>query len=179
MDFCAKKLKSFFRSQLFVCSFFILFGSSFLFFDIADDMAHGSSLSHIFLEVTAVLLTVLAACTLISKYFNLRSNYAKMQGDNLLLKQEFQELKTKSEQLAKDIQDRMDVAMSQWHLTEAEKDVALLLLKGFSNKEIASLRETSENTVRQQTTSIYKKSNLHTRSELSAYFIEDLLGPKS
>ncbi len=62
-----------------------------------------------------------------------------------------------------------------WRLTAAEHEVGLLLLKGFSHKEIARLRNTSEATIRQQATSIYQKSNLGGRAALSAFFLEDLL----
>lgn len=61
-----------------------------------------------------------------------------------------------------------------WNLTAAEADVAGLLLKGASLREIAGLRRTSEATIRQQAQNIYRKSGLASRSELSAYFLEDL-----
>ncbi len=62
----------------------------------------------------------------------------------------------------------------QWHLTTAEIDVAGLMLKGMSLKEIALARDTSEATIRQQAQSIYRKSGLSGRAELSAYFLESL-----
>ena len=62
-----------------------------------------------------------------------------------------------------------------WHLTAAEQEVGLLLLKGFSHKEIARIRSTSEATIRQQAAAIYRKSNLGGRAALSAFFLEDLL----
>jgi DNA-binding NarL/FixJ family response regulator len=62
-----------------------------------------------------------------------------------------------------------------WHLTSAEQEVGLLLLKGLSHKEIGRLRRTSEATIRQQAASIYQKANLSGRAELSAFFLEDLL----
>lgn len=62
-----------------------------------------------------------------------------------------------------------------WRLTAAEQEVGLLLLKGFSHKEIARIRSTSEATIRQQAAAIYQKSNLGGRAALSAYFLEDLL----
>jgi DNA-binding NarL/FixJ family response regulator len=61
-----------------------------------------------------------------------------------------------------------------WHLTAAEIDVAGLMLKGASLKEIAIARDTSETTIRQQAQSIYRKSGLSGRAELSAYFLESL-----
>jgi DNA-binding NarL/FixJ family response regulator len=51
-------------------------------------------------------------------------------------------------------------------------------LKGLSLKEAADVRSTSEKTVRAQAQAIYEKSGLSSRSELSAFFLEDLLAPK-
>jgi DNA-binding NarL/FixJ family response regulator len=42
-------------------------------------------------------------------------------------------------------------------------------------KEIAEIRNTQEKTVRQQATTIYKKSELSGRQELAAFFLEDIL----
>lgn len=64
-----------------------------------------------------------------------------------------------------------------WGLTEAEADVAGMMLKGLAHKEIAVLRTCSEATVRQHATQVYRKSNLTSRSQLTAYFLEDLLMP--
>lgn len=65
-----------------------------------------------------------------------------------------------------------------WSMTPAERDVALLILKGFSHKEIAGLRATSERTIRQQAQGVYRKSGLTGKNALSAYFLEDLLSPE-
>jgi DNA-binding NarL/FixJ family response regulator len=66
---------------------------------------------------------------------------------------------------------------SRWNLTEAEREVALLMLKGLSHKEIATVRAVSERTVREQSRSVYSKSGLTGRAGLSAFFLEDLLAP--
>jgi len=52
---------------------------------------------------------------------------------------------------------------------------AMLLLKGLSFEEIASVRDTKEKTVRQHATAIYRKSGLNGRHEFSAWFFEDFL----
>ena len=61
-----------------------------------------------------------------------------------------------------------------WSLTPAEADIAGLMLKGVALRDIAQLRRTSEITIRQQAQSIYRKSGLAGRAELSAYFLESL-----
>lgn len=69
----------------------------------------------------------------------------------------------------------IDGQLLAWGLSPAEKDVALLLLKGLSHKEIADVREVGEATVRQQAHAIYKKAGLGGRADLAAFFLEDLL----
>ncbi len=63
-----------------------------------------------------------------------------------------------------------------WDLSPSESDVALLLIKGLSMREISLARRVKEKTVRQQAAAIYAKSGYAGRHELAAHFIEDLLG---
>lgn len=71
----------------------------------------------------------------------------------------------------------IDRQFERWALTPAEREVALLQLKGLRHKAIAELRKTSERTVRQQALAVYRKSGLNGRSDLAAFFLEDLLLP--
>jgi DNA-binding CsgD family transcriptional regulator len=52
-------------------------------------------------------------------------------------------------------------------LTEAERAVSLLTLKGFANEEIAALRGASHRTVANQLQSIYRKLGVGSRVELA------------
>jgi len=71
----------------------------------------------------------------------------------------------------------IDERFSAWGLTPAEREVALLLLKGQSHKQIAFATGRSERTVRQHAVAIYQKSRLGGRAELAAFFLEDLMLP--
>jgi len=73
----------------------------------------------------------------------------------------------------------IDRQLDKWALSPAEKEIALLLLKGLSHKDIAELRSVGETTVRQQARAIYKKGGLEGRHDLAAFFLEDLLSPRS
>ena len=79
--------------------------------------------------------------------------------------------------LLKGLGDAIDEQFKLWNLTEAEKEVALLLLKGLSLKEIAQIRATSERTIRAQARALYAKAGLSGRAALSAFFLEDLMAP--
>jgi DNA-binding NarL/FixJ family response regulator len=75
--------------------------------------------------------------------------------------------------------DAIDRQLDRWALSPAEKEVALLLLKGLSHKEIGALRNVSEATVRQQARALYAKAGLEGRHDLAAFFLEDLLVPRT
>lgn len=75
--------------------------------------------------------------------------------------------------------DLLDERFTEWSLTPAERDVALFAIKGMSTKEIASLRRTSEGTVKAQSNAIYRKANVSGRSQLLSLFIEDLMSKDS
>jgi DNA-binding NarL/FixJ family response regulator len=62
----------------------------------------------------------------------------------------------------------------KWGLTEREIDVLISLAEGARVQQIAEARGVSENTVRTQTQAIYRKLDVHSRSELSS-FIQGLL----
>ena len=53
--------------------------------------------------------------------------------------------------------------------------MALFAIKGLSLADIASLRKTSEGTVKAQTNAIYRKAGVTGRPQLLSLFIEDLL----
>ena len=79
--------------------------------------------------------------------------------------------------LLKGLGEAIDRQFLTWKLTEAEREVGLLILKGLSLREIAAVRVTSERTIRAQARSIYAKAGLSGRAALSAFFLEDLLAP--
>lgn len=74
--------------------------------------------------------------------------------------------------------DLLEERFTLWGLTPAERDVALFAIKGLSTAEIATLRQTSEGTVKAQTNAIYRKARVTGRPQLLSLFIEDLIeGP--
>ena len=73
------------------------------------------------------------------------------------------------------IHAQIDAEFDNWQLSSAERDIALLMLKGLRFKDIAEARGTSERTVRQQAQMVYRKSGLKGRSDLAAFFIEDFM----
>ena len=73
----------------------------------------------------------------------------------------------------------IDDQFAAWHLTPTEREISLLLLKGYGHKQIAALTGRSERTVRQHAGAAYEKAGLAGRAELSAFFLRDLMLPSA
>lgn len=93
--------------------------------------------------------------------------------------EQYRRRSAETQQILAGLSDQIDRQFAKWGLTAAESEIAILMLKGLRHKGIASLRGTSERTVRQQALTIYKKAGLDGRTDLAAFFIEDLLQPIS
>ncbi|MEG3619311.1 helix-turn-helix transcriptional regulator [Magnetovibrio sp. PR-2] len=70
----------------------------------------------------------------------------------------------------------VEAKFDDWLLSPSEREIAFLLIKGYSVQEICDLRDTRPGTVKSQSNAIYRKAGVHGRTELVAYFVEDLLG---
>lgn len=68
----------------------------------------------------------------------------------------------------------IDRQLDTWKLTPAERDIAILLLKGKSHKEIAAASGRSERTIRQHAAAAYEKAGVAGRAELAAFFLTDM-----
>ena len=72
-------------------------------------------------------------------------------------------------------QSGIDGYFEQWGLSEAEKDIALLTIKGMTISEIAEIRQTKQSTIKTQSSAIYKKAGVSSRAQLISSLIEELL----
>lgn len=75
--------------------------------------------------------------------------------------------------------EAVDRQFDTWGLTRAEREVALLLLKGYSHKHVAQATGRNERTARQHASAVYQKAGLSGRAELAAYFLDDLMLPET
>ncbi|HML94794.1 MAG TPA: helix-turn-helix transcriptional regulator [Thermodesulfobacteriota bacterium] len=148
------------------------------FIDIFNDYLEGVAFWHISVETIIGLAALAGVYYLIKSHFTMQRTLEKEKRFSNELNIEAQKWKRVSKAYVDGLSVEINKQLDKWELTNAEKRVAFLLLKGLSIKEIADLRKTSEKTVRTQANSIYFKSGLPGRSSLSAFFLEDLLPPK-
>lgn len=146
--------------------------------DVLTDFQDGANVGHLVLEGLLGLFAAYAFFILIKNRFTNKHELQRQSDSIMQLIAEANTWKTNSQKYIQGLSRAIDLQLTKWNLTEAEKEVALLLLKGLSIKEIAQIRKTSEKTTRVQSTMIYQKSGLRGRSELAAFFLEDLLSPQ-
>lgn len=163
--------------KLLAVVFFVI--TALVFFDIYGDWSSDGLTLHILIELTIGVISAAAFAWLVVTLKSTREDLITVTKNLQQLSEDSNLWKAGAEKLIIGLADSIDKQLERWGFSKAEKDVALLLLKGLSIKEIASVRSTSEKTVRAQTAAIYSKSGLAGRSELSAFFLEDLLSPAS
>ena len=146
-------------------------------FDLLTDSNEGVRWPHLAVELSVAVGAAVGIFLLMRDSF--RKTHELVQSREIIIakEKETERWQLESQKYIQGLGIAIDAQLARWSLSPSEKEVALLLLKGLSLKEIAEIRKTAEKTVRAQSVSIYSKSGLAGRSELSAFFLEDLLLP--
>lgn len=145
--------------------------------DIVADYRSGTEIGHLVTEGLVMGLALTGAVTLWRQLWKARRHAVQLIVDLAAARHEVERFREEAREALRGLGEAIDRQFGRWALTPAEREVGLLLLKGLSHKEVAAARSTSETTIRQQALSIYRKAGLRNRSELSAFFLEDLLLP--
>jgi DNA-binding CsgD family transcriptional regulator len=143
-----------------------------------QDVDTGHSPFHLVLEVLAGALAIVGIGLFVRHAWTVHVVAEGLERDLRAKEAEAEQWRDEARTALEGLGAAIDREFARWGLTDAERDVALLLLKGLSHKEIAGERRTSEGTVRQQALSIYRKAGLSGRSNLAAFFLEGLTLPR-
>ena len=145
--------------------------------DLVSDYLEGGTGTHLILEGLLLALSGAVFGGGVRQLLQARQKIESLKSDVEKLNEEKEKWKGETHQLLAGLSVKIENQFAYWKLTPAETEVGFLLLKGFSLKEIADIRSTKLKTVQQQSQSIYQKTSLASRSELAAFFLEDLLPP--
>lgn len=146
--------------------------------DLTTDYRDGGSGAHLILEGLLLAISGTVFVFGVTRLTLAKKQIQSLQVDVEKLHQEKEQWKNETHQLLAGLSVKIEQQFAKWKLTQAETEVGFLLLKGFSLQEIADIRSTKIKTVQQQSQSIYQKTGLASRSELAAFFLEDLLPPE-
>ena len=129
------------------------------------------------LEPTLMVMTAAGVIHLLGRTRRQHEEQLSLIRDLEVARSEGAKWRADMREVVQGLGNAIDAQFDRWKLTPAEREVALLMLKGLSHNEIAAVRDASERTVRQQARAVYGKANLSGRAALSAFFLEDLLLP--
>lgn len=146
--------------------------------DLVNDTQEGVVLWHVFVEGSIAAIALFGVFYILRGSVELKHRLEKEITNFTDYKKDAERWKAESKKYIDGLSAAIDLQLTKWNLTVAEKEVAFLLLKGMSLKEIAQIRNTAEKTARVQSMAVYSKSGVSGRSELSAFFLEDLLVPQ-
>lgn len=148
--------------------------------DILSDYGDGIEWSHLLVELLVLMIAVVGLSLFWLKHYqSTQSILHTLQTDLVAANEEAQRWRDESRDLIAGLGIEIQKQFMRWALSNAEAEVGLLLLKGFSHQEIANIRNSSERTVREQARALYRKAGISGRSSLSAFFLEDLLLPNT
>lgn len=167
--------KQSFRNIFVFAALFFLFMAVTSVIDITHDRADDLSAQHFYMEVVTLLFSLLGASFFIYSTLQVTKRNMELAAEVKKATTENAEFKKKVAHFAQGLSSVIDDEFGKWGLTPSEKQIGFLILKGFSTKKIAEILGVTDKTTRHHCSSIYKKSDLSGRSELSAYFLEDLL----
>ena len=150
--------------------------------DIVTDVTEGTTVRHVALEAGVVVVGLVGLGLGLRRVMALRRTEVALRRENRALgsmleatRAEAARWRSESRELLDGLAVAIERQFGRWQFTPAEHEVAALLLKGFSHKEIASIRGVGEATVRQQARGLYKKAGVDGRHGLAAFFLEELL----
>jgi DNA-binding CsgD family transcriptional regulator len=152
--------------------------------DVAGDLRAATTAGHVFVEGAVFVVGLVGSIEVARRLVRVLRTARAIQQEALALAErlktteaEVARWREEASDLLKGLGAAIDGQFERWALSPAEKEVALLLLKGLSHKEIAQVRSITEATARQQARAVYRKAGLSGRNDLSAFFLEDLLLP--
>jgi DNA-binding CsgD family transcriptional regulator len=145
--------------------------------DLVADSLSGIGPVHMAVEVVA-LAAAFAGIGIAARESHAAVRRAEaLLGDLKLTRADVARWRAEAEGLLRRYGMALDERFDRWGLTDAEREIAIPILKGLSYKEIASARGTTERTVRHQALAVFRKAGVSGRAEMAAFFLEELLLP--
>jgi DNA-binding CsgD family transcriptional regulator len=147
------------HNHLVILSFFLTL--SYLTYDIIVDSLYGHKDFLFYIEMVSVGLIIFL---IINQMSLIRKT-----------SQELNDTKTILQAVQGKMSEYIEEKFIEWKFTKSENEVAWLIVKGFSPKEISLTRNVNEKTIHNQLSSIYRKSNTKNKHELLSSFLEDFM----
>lgn len=132
---------------------------------------------HVLFELFMIAVSLGAAAYLGRRWFRASRSVASLERAVERHREERDAWRERAARVLTGLGQEIARQFESWDLTPAERETALMLLKGYSHKRIARDTDRSDRTVRQHAVSVYRKSGLGGRAALAAFFLGDVSLP--
>lgn len=158
------------RRAVFLGMAVLLLCMTFFSFDVvADFVEHRvEGTPYTAVELLHVVFETLAAIGLGYAAITLRAYLGLLQADAERSRETIHMLRGNFDEVLRD-------KFTDWELTTAERDVTLLIIRGLSVADIAAARNTAQGTIKAQSTSIFRKIGVRSKTELMSTIIDEFL----
>jgi len=146
-------------------------------FDLYMDAPTELFSAHVLVEVALMVVSAAVGVVLWRAWRRTAEHLAVTQRSLSASVADRESWRSRAEQSLQGLGHAIDEQFDAWTLTPSEREVALLLLKGYGHKQIAAQTNRGERTVRQHAVAVYSKSGQGGRAELAAFFLEGLMLP--
>lgn len=146
-------------------------------FDLYLDAPESWLSTHVLVEVALMLVSATVGVVLWRAWRQTAAQLVVTQRSLGAIEADREAWRRRAEQALQGLGHAINDQFDAWELTPSEREVALLLLKGYGHKQVAAITNRSERTVRQHAVSVYSKSGQGGRAELAAFFLEGLMLP--
>ncbi len=163
------------RLVLAVLAFVVVGGA----FDLYMDAPESWLSAHVLVEVALMLVSATVGLVLWRAWRQTAAQLVVARRSLDVSEADRQAWRRRAEQALHGLGEAINEQFNVWELTPSEREVALLLLKGYGHKQVAALTNRGERTVRQHAVSVYSKSGQAGRAELAAFFLEGLMLPET
>lgn len=146
--------------------------------DLIADWETGVRPGHLLIEAGTALIAAGGVVALILRLRALSRERRQLEQQLATSQDAARRWRMEAADLLAGLASAIDRQFDRWQLTPAERDIALMLLRGMSHKQIAGTRSASERTVRQQAHLLYRKAGLTNRADLAAFFLDGFSRPQ-
>lgn len=153
----------------------LLLAATLLSLDVVTDVRQGAVAPHVALEGAAVVVTLGA---ILLAWWVLRRSLARSRALAMALRRsrsDHARSRADAARLLQTFGELLDARFAEMDLSPGERDVALLMLRGFSLPEIADHLPAPRPKVRRQAEAVYRKASGTGHVDLAALFLDSML----
>lgn len=144
-------------------------------YDELNDLGQGESPLTVWIEILIVCASLGFVLYITRLLYKNMVKQAKIKQTLTQVRQQLHSSNQRLQEGKEAFRESIEWQLNEWQFTQTQKEIAFLLLKGMSVKEIADERFVQEKTIRNHLSAIYEKSGMPGKHIFCSWFFEGLL----